>query len=108
MMLKRKPTTSLLRHLLSMASLNQQTIEDLFVRTEYFLEILKRKNITRSLEGKIVTNLFFEPSTRTRNSFEIAAKRLSAIVLSPNMALSATAKGESLIAARQSAPRLRP
>jgi aspartate carbamoyltransferase catalytic subunit len=48
------------------------------------------------LRGKTVVNLFFEPSTRTRTTFELAAKRLSADVLNLNIATSATSKGESL------------
>ena len=49
------------------------------------------------LRGKTVVNLFFETSTRTRTTFELAAKRLSADVLNINIATSATAKGESLL-----------
>lgn len=49
------------------------------------------------LRGKTVVNLFFENSTRTRTTFELAAKRLSADVLNINIATSATAKGESLL-----------
>lgn len=50
-----------------------------------------------ALRGKTVVNLFFEPSTRTRTTFELAAKRLSADVLNLNIATSATTKGESLL-----------
>jgi aspartate carbamoyltransferase catalytic subunit len=49
------------------------------------------------LRGKTVANLFFEPSTRTRTTFELAAKRLSADVLNIAMSTSATTKGESLL-----------
>lgn len=49
------------------------------------------------LRGKTIVNLFFENSTRTRTTFELAAKRLSADVLSINIATSATSKGESLL-----------
>jgi aspartate carbamoyltransferase catalytic subunit len=49
------------------------------------------------LRGKTVVNLFFETSTRTRTTFELAAKRLSADVLNINVATSATSKGESLL-----------
>ena len=49
------------------------------------------------LRGKSVFNLFFEGSTRTRTTFEIAAKRLSADVINLNIAASSTAKGESLL-----------
>ena len=49
------------------------------------------------LRGKSVFNLFFEPSTRTRTTFEIAAKRLSADVINLNIAVSSATKGESLL-----------
>ena len=49
------------------------------------------------LRGKTIANLFFEPSTRTRTTFELAAKRLSADVLNINVPSSATRKGESLL-----------
>ncbi|MGH8534705.1 MAG: aspartate carbamoyltransferase catalytic subunit, partial [Gammaproteobacteria bacterium] len=49
------------------------------------------------LRGKTIANLFFEPSTRTRTTFELAAKRLSADVLNINVQSSATRKGESLL-----------
>ena len=49
------------------------------------------------LRGKIITNLFFETSTRTRTTFELAAKRLSADVLSLNISASSTSKGETLL-----------
>ena len=49
------------------------------------------------LRGKSVFNLFFEPSTRTRTTFEIAAKRLSADVINLNIAVSSATKGETLL-----------
>jgi aspartate carbamoyltransferase catalytic subunit len=49
------------------------------------------------LRGKTIANLFFEPSTRTRTSFELAAKRLSADILNINVQSSATRKGESIL-----------
>ena len=49
------------------------------------------------LRGKTIVNLFFEPSTRTRTTFELAAKRLSADILNINISTSATKKGESLL-----------
>jgi aspartate carbamoyltransferase catalytic subunit len=51
----------------------------------------------RSLAGRTVANLFFEPSTRTRASFELAARRLGAVVLSLDVSMSSRAKGESLL-----------
>lgn len=87
-----------LRHLLGMDSLDEKTIRFLFSRTDHFLqEGMNNNAMYNTLNGKIVTNLFFEPSTRTRISFEIAAKRLGAISLNPDMNTSATVKGESLL-----------
>lgn len=86
------------RHLVDMASLNQQTIQDLFELTQTFLDQCLNKGCTlKNLSNKMVLNLFFESSTRTRNSFSIAAQRLGAIVLNPDMTQSATIKGESLL-----------
>jgi len=87
-----------LHHLLGIQSLDQKQIIYLLDRAEYFLKtaVAKQEMLT-TLRGKVVVNLFFEPSTRTRNSFEIAAHRLGAIVLSPDMKQSSTTKGELLI-----------
>ena len=86
-----------LRHLISMESLDQGSISGLLERANHFLEYFVNKNAaTDSLRGKIVANLFFEPSTRTRNSFEIAAHRLGAMSLNPEMQSSAVTKGESM------------
>lgn len=87
-----------LHHLLSMQSLDQQKITYLLDRAEVFLKtVIAKQDVLTTLRGKVVVNLFFEPSTRSRNSFEIAAHRLGAIVLSPNMQQSSTIKGELLI-----------
>ena len=87
-----------LRHLLSLETLDRQMIESLLDRADTFLrpggELPAR---TSALEGRTVTNLFFEPSTRTRASFELAAKRLGADVLSLDVSTSSRAKGESLL-----------
>ena len=81
-----------------MESLDRDTVIKLIKKADSMrLDNDKKSAIIPFLEGKIVANLFFEPSTRTRNSFEIAAKRFNAIVLSPNMSSSSTTKGESLI-----------
>lgn len=85
-------------HLLDMETLDATIIQYLFSRADYYLtESLQPDAVFDLLKGKIVTSLFFEPSTRTRISFEIAAKQLGAICLSPHMATSATVKGESLL-----------
>jgi aspartate carbamoyltransferase catalytic subunit len=65
--------------------------------TESFLEVSTREvKKVPTLRGKTLINLFYEPSTRTRTSFEIAGKRLSADVINISSSSSSTAKGESL------------
>lgn len=87
-----------MRHFLTVQSLDQKKILSLLKRADEFLKttVLKQEVLT-TLRGKVIANLFFESSTRTRNSFEIAAHRLGAIVLSPDMKQSAATKGELLI-----------
>jgi len=64
---------------------------------ESFFEISTREvKKVPILRGKTIVNLFFEPSTRTRSSFELAAKRLSADIINLNQRVSSTVKGESL------------
>ncbi len=97
MKLKTKKTP-LMRHLLTMESLDQNIIGQLLDKADLMLrECVDKGRTVPTLAGKIVANLFFEPSTRTLNSFEIAAKRLGAICISPDISKSATVKGESLI-----------
>lgn len=87
-----------LRHFLEIEALDKPGIEYLFQRSEYFLENCLNKNTSlHRLEDKIIVNLFFEPSTRTLHSFEIAAKKLGAIVINPDMSRLSLLKGESLI-----------
>ncbi|HSF29590.1 MAG TPA: aspartate carbamoyltransferase, partial [Candidatus Tectomicrobia bacterium] len=65
--------------------------------TESFLEVSTREvKKVPTLRGKTIINLFYEPSTRTRTSFEIAGKRLSADVINISHSGSSVAKGESL------------
>ncbi len=93
-----KKTSPTLHHLLTMQSLDHAKITYLLDRAEYFLKTaVAKQEILTTLRGKVIVNLFFEPSTRTRNSFEIAEHRLGAIVLSPDMKQSSTTKGEILI-----------
>jgi len=85
-------------HLLDMKSLSRDQINAILKRANHFLTNYVLKNrATDTLTGKLVANLFFEPSTRTRNSFEVASKRLGAIILNPELSLSALNKGESLL-----------
>ena len=87
-----------LRHFLSIEGLPRQTLVDILDTAESFVSVHAQSvKKVPLLRGKTVVNLFFEPSTRTRTTFELAAKRLSADVLNINIATSATTKGESLL-----------
>src|SRR5215468_221970 len=85
-------------HLLSIEGLPRAVIEQILDTAETFLSVNEREvKKVPLLRGKSVFNLFFENSTRTRTTFEIAAKRLSADVINLDIARSSTAKGESLL-----------
>jgi aspartate carbamoyltransferase catalytic subunit len=86
------------RHLLGMEHLKAEEITTVLDLGERFLEIAERpiKKVP-TLRGKTVINLFLEPSTRTRTSFEIAAKRLSADAVNISGSSSSTVKGETLV-----------
>lgn len=87
-----------LRHLLSIEGLKRQQIIDILDTAESFITVGDQQvKKVPLLRGKTVVNLFFEPSTRTLTTFELAAKRLSADVLKINIDTSATTKGESLL-----------
>lgn len=87
-----------LQHFLGIEGLNQPVLTKILDTAESFTSITDRtiKKVP-ILRGKTVANLFFEPSTRTRSTFELAAQRLSADILSLNLNTSATNKGESLL-----------
>jgi aspartate carbamoyltransferase catalytic subunit len=92
-----RPRAGLTRHLLSIADLGRSGIEEVLTVAEAFAEVERRPiPIVPALRGKVVATLFFEESTRTRLSFETAAKRQSADVLSLSAATSSVKKGESL------------
>jgi aspartate carbamoyltransferase catalytic subunit len=77
--------------------LDPKTILSIIERASFFSQLLKSKQkIPKTLENKIIANLFFEHSTRTRFSFEVAAKRLGAEVLNFDAKSSSIAKGETL------------
>lgn len=84
-------------NLVSLATLSQRAILEVLDTAESFVEVNSRavKKVP-ALKGKVIASLFFEESTRTRLSFETAAKRLSADVLSLAVASSSVKKGESL------------
>ena len=85
-------------HLLSIEGLPRETILGILDTAESFVSVTERdiKKVPL-LRGKSVFNLFFEPSTRTRTTFEIAAKRLSADVINLNVGTSSQSKGETLL-----------
>jgi aspartate carbamoyltransferase catalytic subunit len=85
------------RHLLAVEYLAREDIERIMERAESFAEI-GRRDIKKvpTLRGRTIVNLFFESSTRTSSSFELASKRLSADVVSVKAAGSSIDKGESL------------
>jgi aspartate carbamoyltransferase catalytic subunit len=85
------------RHILSIADLSADDIARVLETAESFAEVNERRiKKLPTLRGLTVINLFLEPSTRTRTSFEIAAKRLSADAINFSASASATVKGESL------------
>jgi len=85
------------KHILSMDDLNSDDIARILETAESFAEVNERRiKKLPTLRGLTIVNLFLEPSTRTRMSFEIAAKRLSADGVNFTASSSATVKGESL------------
>jgi aspartate carbamoyltransferase catalytic subunit len=87
-----------LRHLLTMRGLDRAQITELLDESQKFVsEPGEPAARSRALQGKTVANLFFEPSTRTRASFDLAAKRLGADVLNLDVNTSSRKKGESIL-----------
>ncbi len=86
-----------MRHLLSIEDLGGDDIDRILARAEGFAEVVSRdvKKVP-ALQGRTVVNLFYESSTRTSSSFELAAKRLSADVVNIKSSGSSADKGESL------------
>jgi aspartate carbamoyltransferase catalytic subunit len=96
-MTKKKTAKWAHKDLLGLEYLSKEDIELLLDTAESFREILGRKiKKVPALRGKTVVNLFYEPSTRTRVSFEVAAKRLSADVINIAVESSSVRKGETL------------
>lgn len=87
----------MLKDLVGIKELSRDDIELILNTASSFKDVLKRdiKKVP-ALRGKTVVNLFFEPSTRTKTSFELAEKRLSTDVLNFSVPTSSVAKGESL------------
>src|ERR1700750_1032609 len=86
-----------MKHLLGVEELTREDMEGILDRAESFAEV-GRRDIKKvpTLRGRTIVNLFYEASTRTLSSFELAAKRLSADVVSVKSAGSSVDKGESL------------
>ncbi|MBR3159586.1 MAG: aspartate carbamoyltransferase catalytic subunit [Atopobiaceae bacterium] len=86
------------RHLIDTTSLTADDITQILDTAQSFAEINARKGIKKvpALRGRTIVNLFLEPSTRTRSSFELAEKRLSADALNMGGSTSSVVKGESL------------
>ncbi|MDX6639381.1 MAG: aspartate carbamoyltransferase catalytic subunit [Solirubrobacteraceae bacterium] len=86
-----------MRHLISIEDLDREAIERLVSQAQRFAEVSDREiKKVPALRGRMVVNLFYEASTRTRSSFELAAKRLSADVVNFASSGSSVEKGESL------------
>ena len=91
-------TNGKLRHFLTIEGLKKQHLTEILDLAESFASVSGQSvKKVPLLRGKTIINLFFETSTRTRTTFELAANRLSADVQSINIATSATSKGESLL-----------
>src|SRR5258706_15670945 len=87
-----------LQHLLTIKGLPREIVLHILDTAHSFLSVGEREiKKVPLLRGKAIFNLFFEASTRTRTTFEIAAKRLSPDVINLNIALSSQTKGESLL-----------
>ena len=87
-----------LKHLLTLRGLSRDMITDLLDRAEHYLSPMGSAVVrSDSLRGRTVANLFFEPSTRTRASFDLAARRMGADVLNLDVKTSSRKKGESIL-----------
>lgn len=86
------------RHILSLADFAPAEYDVVLQTASSFREVLSRRTKkVPTLQGQVVANLFFEPSTRTRSSFELAAKRLSADTLNFAPGTSSLSKGETIL-----------
>ncbi len=86
------------KDIISILDLDREAIREIFSTADAFKEIIQRDNKkVPALRGKTIINLFYEPSTRTKSSFEIAGKRLSADLINFSASTSAVKKGESIL-----------
>src|SRR5438309_1487695 len=93
--------------LLGIEELDRAAIETILTRAKDFQPAQSQKKLD-TLRGKLIVNLFYEPSTRTRTSFEIAAKRLGADAVSITASGSSVSKGESLVDTLNTLAAMRP
>ncbi|WP_199087456.1 aspartate carbamoyltransferase catalytic subunit [Bosea sp. ASV33] len=97
------------RHLLGIEGLSHLDIEALLDRAENYVSLSRQvEKKTATLRGRTQINLFFEPSTRTQASFELAGKRLGADVMNMSVASSSVKKGETLIDTAATLSAMRP
>jgi aspartate carbamoyltransferase catalytic subunit len=103
------PVTEITSGLLGIEELSRGQIQALLDRGRYY-QPLQAQSVKKldTLRGKTIVNLFFEPSTRTRTSFEIAAKRLGADTISISAQGSSLSKGESLVDTLNTLDAMRP
>ena len=86
------------RHIISLEDFTPSDYQTILQTATSFREVLSRRTKkVPALQGQVITNLFFEPSTRTRSSFELAAKRLSADILNFSPGSSSLKKGETIL-----------
>lgn len=91
-------TTWTRRHILSLIDFIPEEYETILKTAASFQKVLSgRTKKVPALQGRVVANMFFEPSTRTRSSFELAAKRLSADILNFSPGTSSLTKGETIL-----------
>jgi aspartate carbamoyltransferase catalytic subunit len=84
-------------HLLDIKSLDERQIVEILDKAQSLIDDNGKLKTNQDLQNKTVANLFFEPSTRTRNTFEIAAQKLGAKVINVDIKNSATNKGETIL-----------
>jgi len=97
-MMNQRRADGSLRHLITLESLGRTEVETLLDRSQHYVRPLgAMPPSNRTLAGRTIGNLFTEPSTRTRVSFEVAGRRLGAEVINLEVQLSSRAKGESML-----------